>query len=136
MRTSPSESVRRRAAPLPAQGRAIWLAFGLIALATAALDGCGKDDKPAETAKPALPPPPPPPPSALATMGEGDAGAADPEQPTPGFVRVPAGEVVLGSPPDEAGRSEDELQHRATIRRPFEMAATEVTIEDYRTFGK
>lgn len=133
MRTSPSESVRRRAAPLPAQGRAIWLAFGLIALATAALDGCGKDDKPAETAKPALPPPPPPPPSALATMGEGDAGAADPEQPTPGFVRVPAGEVVLGSPPDEAGRSEDELQHRATIRRPFEMAATEVTIEDYRT---
>ncbi|MEY3015208.1 MAG: hypothetical protein RIT45_3943 [Pseudomonadota bacterium] len=102
------------------------------AVATAALLlGCGKDKGDADVAAAAPPPPPPPPPSALMAMADGGGGAADPEQPTPGFVRVPDAQTLRGSPPAEAGRSEDELQHRVTVRRPFEMAATEVTIEDY-----
>jgi hypothetical protein len=35
------------------------------------------------------------------------------------LVLIPAGEFRMGSPADEAGRGEDERQHRRVIRQPF-----------------
>jgi formylglycine-generating enzyme required for sulfatase activity len=43
-------------------------------------------------------------------------------------------EFVMGSPPTEAGRQLDELQHRKRIGRSFALAATSVTVEQYRKF--
>ena len=43
------------------------------------------------------------------------------------FVKIPAGSFMLGSPPDESGRDDDETQHRVTISRDFYMQTTEVT---------
>jgi formylglycine-generating enzyme required for sulfatase activity len=43
------------------------------------------------------------------------------------FVRIAAGEFVMGSPPTEPGREPQERQHPVTISRPFWMGATEVT---------
>ena len=43
------------------------------------------------------------------------------------LVPIPAGEFVMGSPDEEAGRSPDERQHRVRITRAFYLAATEVT---------
>jgi len=43
------------------------------------------------------------------------------------MVRIPAGEFLMGSPPDESGRNNDETQHRVRISRDFWMGQTEVT---------
>jgi formylglycine-generating enzyme required for sulfatase activity len=43
------------------------------------------------------------------------------------FVRIPAGTFVIGSPPDEPGRFDDEMQHRVTLTRPFELCDHHVT---------
>lgn len=43
------------------------------------------------------------------------------------FVRIPAGSFTMGSPDDEPGRYEDEVQHPVTISKDFHMQATEVT---------
>jgi len=43
------------------------------------------------------------------------------------FVLIPAGSFVMGSPPDEPGRDDDETQHRVTISRSFYLQTTEVT---------
>jgi formylglycine-generating enzyme required for sulfatase activity len=43
------------------------------------------------------------------------------------MVWCPPGEFLMGSPEDEAGRSEDETQHRVTLTRGFWMAKTETT---------
>ena len=43
------------------------------------------------------------------------------------MVRVPAGSFVMGSPVDEAGRQDDEVQHQVTLSRSFWMGTTEVT---------
>ncbi|HTU22058.1 MAG TPA: bifunctional serine/threonine-protein kinase/formylglycine-generating enzyme family protein [Gemmataceae bacterium] len=49
------------------------------------------------------------------------------------FVLVPAGTFVIGSPPDEAGRSADEgPQHEVTITRPFYLASYPVTQAQYQ----
>ena len=44
-----------------------------------------------------------------------------------GYVRLPAGTFVMGSPPDEPGRDPGEVQHTVTITRPFWLKTTEVT---------
>jgi len=43
------------------------------------------------------------------------------------FVPIPPGSFVMGSPPDEPGRDDDERQHRVTLSRGFHMQTTEVT---------
>jgi formylglycine-generating enzyme required for sulfatase activity len=43
------------------------------------------------------------------------------------FVFIPAGKFVMGSPPDEPGRDDDERQHEANISKPFYMQTTELT---------
>jgi len=47
------------------------------------------------------------------------------------FVSVKAGEFEMGSPTDEEGRSNDEIQHRVKLTKGFEMQATEVTQLQY-----
>ncbi|MDP6438220.1 MAG: SUMF1/EgtB/PvdO family nonheme iron enzyme, partial [Candidatus Brocadiia bacterium] len=48
------------------------------------------------------------------------------------FVRIPAGEFMMGSPPGEADRDDDEgPQHRVRIAKPFYMGAHEVTQAEY-----
>jgi formylglycine-generating enzyme required for sulfatase activity len=43
------------------------------------------------------------------------------------MVRVPPGSFVMGSPPGEPLRQEEERPHRVTLTRAFRIAATEVT---------
>lgn len=48
------------------------------------------------------------------------------------FVRIPAGQFVLGSPTNERGRDNNEQLHEETIDRPFYLAVTEVTVAQYQ----
>lgn len=48
------------------------------------------------------------------------------------FVLIPAGAFTMGSPPDEAFRNRDEVQHQVTITKPFYMQTTEVTLKQWR----
>ena len=43
------------------------------------------------------------------------------------MLLCPPGEFMMGSPASEAGRSDDEAQHRVTITKPFYLSETEVT---------
>jgi len=53
----------------------------------------------------------------------------------PKLTLIPEGEFVMGSPRSEEGRYEDEgPQHTVTIGKPFYMAETPVTVEQFRTF--
>ena len=45
-------------------------------------------------------------------------------------------EFVMGSPPTEAGRHDDEIQHKKRIGRTFALAAKPVTVEQFRRFEK
>ncbi|MDR2149612.1 MAG: SUMF1/EgtB/PvdO family nonheme iron enzyme [Spirochaetaceae bacterium] len=55
-----------------------------------------------------------------------------PEKTPAGFVLIPAGTFIMGSPPSEAGRYTDEgPQHSVTISRPFYIGATEVTQNEW-----
>ena len=45
-------------------------------------------------------------------------------------------EFVMGSPPTEAGRRDDETQHKRRIGRTFALAAKSVTVEQYRQFRR
>ena len=48
------------------------------------------------------------------------------------FVRIPAGEFMMGSPVGESGRHDDEgPQHQVRITEPFYMLTTEVTQQQY-----
>ena len=48
------------------------------------------------------------------------------------FNRIPAGTFTMGSPADEPGRDESEIQHEVTLTQPFYMQATEVTQRQWR----
>jgi formylglycine-generating enzyme required for sulfatase activity len=49
------------------------------------------------------------------------------------FVLIPAGTFIMGSPPDESGRSADEgPQHEVTIARPFYLSIYPVTQAQYQ----
>ncbi len=43
------------------------------------------------------------------------------------FVLIPPGTFMMGSPPNEPGRHDDETQHQVTISKPYYMQTTEVT---------
>jgi formylglycine-generating enzyme required for sulfatase activity len=45
-----------------------------------------------------------------------------------------AGEFLMGSPPDEAGRDADEAQHRVRIGRSFAIATRKVTVAQYAAY--
>jgi formylglycine-generating enzyme required for sulfatase activity len=49
----------------------------------------------------------------------------------PGFVWIQPGSFMMGSPPGEQERGQDELQHEVTLTRGFWMAEHEVTITEY-----
>lgn len=49
-----------------------------------------------------------------------------------GFVRIEAGEFIMGSPEGEAGRFDNEVQHRVTLTRPFLLQRTPVTQAEYQ----
>ena len=38
------------------------------------------------------------------------------------FKLIPAGDFLMGSPQTEAGRNEDESQHRVRITKPFKLS--------------
>jgi formylglycine-generating enzyme required for sulfatase activity len=48
------------------------------------------------------------------------------------FQPIPAGTFMMGSPKDESGREDDEIQHEVTISKPFYLGRYEVTQEQYQ----
>ena len=46
-----------------------------------------------------------------------------------GFVLIPPGSFMMGSPPDEPGRLDDEVQHMVALTQGFYISSTEVTEE-------
>jgi formylglycine-generating enzyme required for sulfatase activity len=52
----------------------------------------------------------------------------------PIMVWLPAGELQMGSPPEEADRNPDEQLHVVQISKPFAVGETEVTLGYYRQF--
>lgn len=49
-----------------------------------------------------------------------------------GFVWIPPGTFVMGSPPGEEGRWDDEVQHTATVTQGFWLSDHEVTQGEYQ----
>jgi formylglycine-generating enzyme required for sulfatase activity len=49
------------------------------------------------------------------------------------LVRIPAGRFTMGSPPSEAGRETQEVQHAVTLTRPFYLGRFEVTQAQWQT---
>ena len=50
------------------------------------------------------------------------------------FVLIPAGTFLMGSPKDEEGRVDGEVQHEVWISQPFYMQTTETTNWQYRAW--
>jgi len=50
------------------------------------------------------------------------------------FVLIPAGSFMMGSPPGESGRGDDENQHRVRLAKEFYLQTTEVTVGQFRQF--
>jgi len=51
------------------------------------------------------------------------------------MVVIPSGRFLMGSPPDDPERSEDEdPQHEVIIETPFALGVTTVTFADYDLF--
>lgn len=48
-------------------------------------------------------------------------------EPPEGFVLIPAGTFIMGSPSDELARVQDETQHKVTLTKAFYFSKTEVT---------
>jgi hypothetical protein len=48
---------------------------------------------------------------------------------------VPAGTFLMGSPEDELGRGNDEIQHQVTISKPFFIGITPVTRKQWKNMG-
>ncbi len=57
---------------------------------------------------------------------------AEKDGPTLNWRLIPAGKYTMGSPATEAGHEGDEGQHPETIRAPFYMMETQLTVEQYR----
>jgi formylglycine-generating enzyme required for sulfatase activity/uncharacterized membrane protein len=56
---------------------------------------------------------------------------SDCEDACPPLMPIPAGDFAMGSPPSEAQRFGNELQHPVNIARPFAMAVTSVTFQQW-----
>lgn len=55
----------------------------------------------------------------------------------PEMVVVPAGRFMMGSPPDEGGRVDDEgPQHEVTIPQPFAVGKSPVTFDEWDAFDR
>jgi formylglycine-generating enzyme required for sulfatase activity len=52
------------------------------------------------------------------------------------FVKIPAGEFIMGSPKDELNRNKGEVQHRVKVSKGFYLQSTEVTNRQYRQFKR
>jgi len=74
----------------------------------------------------------------LFAQSGGPAGSAQSKDWTPGqtfkecrncpeMIVLPAGTFVMGSPPDDPMRRDNEVQHEITFERPFAMSTTPVT---------
>jgi len=51
------------------------------------------------------------------------------------MIVIEAGRFTMGSPEDEAGRSDDEgPQHEVTVVQPFAIARCETTVAEFRRF--
>lgn len=50
------------------------------------------------------------------------------------LVLIPSGSFLMGSPPEEAGRSPDEFIHRVEMTKPYYLAKHEVTVGQFRAF--
>jgi formylglycine-generating enzyme required for sulfatase activity len=50
-----------------------------------------------------------------------------------GFVWIPPGTFVMGSPPTEEGRDSDEIQHTVTLTQGFWLSDHETTQAEYQT---
>ena len=50
------------------------------------------------------------------------------------FVLIPAGNFIMGSAPDEPGRSDDERQHAVTLTKPYYLSISTTTNAQYRRF--
>ena len=50
------------------------------------------------------------------------------------FVSIPAGEFLMGSPPSEPLRFDNETAHRVRITHPFSMSVTHVTVAQFAAF--
>ncbi|MEE4380160.1 MAG: SUMF1/EgtB/PvdO family nonheme iron enzyme [Candidatus Competibacteraceae bacterium] len=53
----------------------------------------------------------------------------------PQLVLIPAGNVVMGSPPDDPERYSDEAQYSIQITRPFGLGLHEVSFDEYDRFA-
>ena len=71
-------------------------------------------------------------PAARASFLAAWCGTATREKPFIDIVQIPAGAFTMGSPDDEAGRSDDECQVSAVITTPFCMGRTVVTQGQWR----
>ncbi|MFO7325864.1 MAG: formylglycine-generating enzyme family protein [Pseudomonadota bacterium] len=54
----------------------------------------------------------------------------------PEMVVLPAGSFLMGSPPDEKDRRDNEKQRRITFARPFAMAATPITWDQWEACAR
>ena len=48
------------------------------------------------------------------------------------LILIPAGKFVMGSPPTEVGRNNDETQHEVNLTKPFYMGKYEITQEQWQ----
>jgi formylglycine-generating enzyme required for sulfatase activity len=48
------------------------------------------------------------------------------------FVRIESGSLMMGAPPDEAGREAQEIRHRVELSRPFWLGVFEVTQREWQ----
>ena len=72
--------------------------------------------------------------SAKKTMGQPKIGETFRDcRNCPEMVVLPAGSFVMGSPATEAGRRENEPQHKVTIPKPFAVSKTEVTWDQWES---
>jgi formylglycine-generating enzyme required for sulfatase activity len=53
--------------------------------------------------------------------------------PTPVMIELPGGTFIMGSPPEEPGRWDDETQREVTVEA-FAMSETPITFEQYDAF--
>ena len=75
-------------------------------------------------------------PDGWTAMEPADSGrwASRAKEPRSGIVfrLIPAGSFAMGSPKNETDRRDEERQHMVTLTRPFYLAETETTQEQYR----